>query len=152
MASRKKKDRRKQKKRDRGLASRPPLPRFPGGMPHVIAPPDDVKMSQVLLEFLEPYADEWETAQELSDLVAVATLAWNATFAPVPEREQYLQSVLDTVPPAARDDVRGVVLDLMRRKIALFGEVRRMVLDYQVTETADGPHLSVMSTFPPPSP
>ena len=45
-------------------------------------------------------------------------------------------------------DGRVVFEDLIRRKELHFADNRRMILDFDLTMTADGPHLQIMSTLP----
>ena len=148
MSSRKKKNKRDKKKRGRPFKPGFSHPAIPGSM-LVVSPPGEQKMSEVLLKFVEPYSDEWETPEELRKLLALATLVWNAALLPESERDNALQSMLDAVGSEDHSSLRNVFQEMMRRKLALFDSNKRAVLDYQVTMTPDGPHVSVVSTLTP---
>ncbi len=148
MGSRKKKKKRKQKQRGRPLRRPVPLG-LPPGPTLLVEPPGAKKMSEVLLEFLEPYTEQWRTEEDLRRLLPVAIIVWNAALVSGREREELLQGALDALPPGARQDGRTLLEELIRRKEAHFADNHRLVLDYQLTMRPAGPHLSVISTFEP---
>ena len=55
------------------------------------APPGELKMSDVLKEFVEPYADTWRNEEELGRLLVLAIIAWNTALQPLEEREDSIQ-------------------------------------------------------------
>ena len=146
--------RKKKKKRDRKKRGRPPKPglRPPGflGDNVVIAtPPGERKMSEVLLEFIEPYSGQWTTQEQLEKLLAVALVAWNAALFSGSERDKFLQEMVQTMPPDVRPAMRAIVDEMMQRKLAHFASNRRVIISYEVTPTPSGPHVSVLSTPDP---
>jgi len=150
MSSRKKKKKRDRKKQHRPSRPSSALPDFLDKAVVIPSPPGEEKMSEVLLEFIEPYDDQWQTEEQLRKLLVMAVLAWNAALLPVDEREKMIQDILKTMPPDIRSDGRAILDEMLRRKFALFADNKRAIVDYQVTSTPDGPHLSVMSSLPPP--
>jgi hypothetical protein len=113
----------------------------------VVSPPGEVKMSEVLLEFLEPYDNLWKTEEQLHKLLTIAMVAWNAALVSGRRRDELLQGTLAALPPEARGDGRMLIEEMIRRKEAQFANIKRMVLDHQLTMTPSGPHLSVISTL-----
>ena len=106
-------------------------------------------MSDVLMEFLEPYEEYWENEEQLQKLLSVAVIAWNAALMPGGKRDDFLQDMEQAVPAEVRQDMRSIVLDLVRRKLAHFADIQRTIISYELTMTPDGPHLSVLSTLSP---
>jgi hypothetical protein len=146
MSSRKQK-KREQKKQARKQKAKA-LRQRPFGRDEVIVLPEGVeKMSEVLTDFIEPYADVWKTEEELNKFLFVASIAWNAALLQGDERDKLLQDTLRTVPPQARPDLSTMLTDLIRRKETYFASNERMILSYEVTMGPDGLRLNVLSTF-----
>jgi hypothetical protein len=146
MSSRKQK-KREQKKQARKRKAKA-LRQSPFGRGEVIALPEGVeKMSEVLTDFIEPYADLCKTEEELNKLLDVAIVAWNAALVQGDERDKLLRDILGTVPPDARPDLSAILTDLIRRKETYFASNMRMILSYEVTMGPDGFRLNVLSTF-----
>jgi hypothetical protein len=145
VASRKK-DKRKKDKRARrrlGRAARA----LPGDTMIVVSPPGQAKMSEVLVEFLEPYAEHWRTVEEFRKLVSVGALAWNAALLPRSERESFFQEMVQAVPPEVRQDMRSIVEEMIHRKETYFAANKRAIVNYEIAMTPAGPHLSVISSL-----
>jgi hypothetical protein len=108
------------------------------------------KMSEVLEEFLAPYTDIPKAFDEYNRLVAVGIMAWNAAILPSAERQQLLDEAIKALPAStgndARQDLKAILDELIERKELYFGGNKRFVLDYRLSETKAGYHLSVIST------
>ena len=105
-------------------------------------------MSEVLLDFIQPYEGSWKTEDQFKKLLAVALVAWNAAIEAGPRGEELIQSTMANLPPDAQADFLTIVLALVERKLKYFAGNRRMIVDFSVTMTQDGrPHLSVISTL-----
>jgi hypothetical protein len=146
MASRKKGKRKKNKRH------RPPRPGrtqhpLPGGGMMVISPPGEANMSEVLLEFLEPYSEHWSTEEGFRKVLTVGLVAWNAALLSGSKREQFLQDMVQAVPAEVRGDMRSIVEEMIRRKETHFADNKRTIIDYQLTMTPSGPHVAVISTL-----
>jgi hypothetical protein len=143
--------RKKKNKRDKKRARRPRGPRLPqqGSLPGgitFVSPTGETKMSEVLMEFVEPYDDQWTTEEQLKKLLILAVIAWNAAIYSGSEREQFIQDMVKAVPPELRPEMRAIVEEMIQRKLSYFAGNRRMIVDCQVTMTPTGPHVVVMST------
>jgi hypothetical protein len=150
MASRDKRRERKQKLQAHGEALKPWQPRWlKGDKLQMVeqANPGTEKLSEVLLEFLGPYTPPEPTEAELSKLLSVGIVAWNAAIASAKEGEDLIRSVLETLPPEFREDMRALIDELIRRKEALFAQHKRLILDYRVTMQPSGPYVQVISTL-----
>jgi hypothetical protein len=117
----------------------------------VVAPSGQVKMSEVLGDFVEPYMDLVDTEQAYRMLLTLAVMAWNASFLPEQERQEMIDRVLEAGIPSGDDELRaglkGIVNMLIARKKAYFSEHTRDIIDFEVTDTGEGYRLTVASTL-----
>ena len=113
----------------------------------VIQSSGETKMSGVLLEFVEPYSKYWKTKEELTKLLGVAIIAWNAALLPGNERKEIIENAVKVAPPEIRQDMKAIVEEMIQRKETHFAHNKRMIMNYQVTMTKEGPHVTVLSTF-----
>jgi hypothetical protein len=146
MASRKKQDKRRQKKRLQQRKQRLTRRGFPSDATVLVEPPGAAKMSEVLLQFLEPYAEHWKNEEQLHKLLTVALVAWNAALHSGKKRTEFIEEMVQAVPPDARPAMKAIVEEMIQRKEAHFAGNKRVILDYQLTMTPTGPHLAVIST------
>jgi len=154
MGSRKKKNEKRQQKRKekhkQDRARKAKLLRqgtFEGDVIIVPSPGGAEKMSEVLMEFLEPYSGQWRTEEDLRKLLSVAIIAWNAALVTGGKRSELIESTLEALPPEVRPDARAIIEEMIRRKETFFANNHRMIVDYELTMGPAGPHLSVISTF-----
>jgi len=113
----------------------------------VVQPSGETKMSEVLLEFIEPYSPYWKTKEELNKLLGVAVIAWNGALLPGNERKEIIENAVKVAPPEIRQDMKAIIEEMIQRKETHFAHNKRMILNYQVTMTKEGPHVTVLSTF-----
>ena len=113
----------------------------------VVGPTSDgVKMSEVLEEFVEPYMEFVKTEEAYRKLLTAAVVAWNVMLFPVKDRSSRLDELVVTLPCEVREDGRKIIKELMERKERFFARYKRMIIDFEVTDTGEDWHLSVMST------
>ena len=107
------------------------------------------KMSEVIIDFIEPYVEYAETYEAYQKLVMVAIVAWNTTLLPEKEQKPMVKKMLKSLslPRSVLRDMKGIMEELIERKNEHFAEHTRVTMDYQVTETRHGYHLSVASTL-----
>ena len=152
MSSRKKKHekelKRKRKKQEREQRFRESHPFADAKV--VYEPAGAEKMSEVLMEFIEPYEATADTPEKLERLLSISVIAWNAGLASGPRRDKLLQDSLQMLPPNVQQELRAFFAVMIPRKETTFASITRFILDYQLTMTPSGPHLSVISTFTPP--
>jgi len=113
----------------------------------VVQPSGETKMSEVLLEFIGPYSQYWKTKEELNKLLVVAVIAWNAALLPGNERKEIIENTVNVAPPEIRQDMKAIVKEMIQRKEMHFAHIKRMIMNYQVTMTKEGPHVTVLSTL-----
>ena len=113
----------------------------------VVQPSGETKMSEVLLEFIEPYSQYWKAKEELNKLLGVAVIAWNAALLPGNERKEIIENAVKVAPPEIRQDMKAIVEEMIQRKETHFAQNKRMIMNYKVTMTKEGPHVTVLSTL-----
>ena len=107
---------------------------------------DGVKMSEVLEAFIAPYIEFAETEESFEKLVTIAVIAWNTSLLPRSAQTKAINDLLTSLPPETQADARSILKDLMQQKREYFGKIRRAIIDFEVTDTRDGFHLTVAST------
>src|SRR5260370_29717067 len=138
-----KKRRRRQLRKKMGRSSF-----LPGDTAIVYDPPGAAKMSEVLLEFVEPYMESAVTEDALRKLLTMAIVAWNAALIPPAEREAIIRKTEDSLLPGMRADFRAILAPLILRKQQYFSDNRRSIIDFTLTMERAGPYLQVMSSLP----
>jgi hypothetical protein len=145
MGSKKKK--RKQEKRFAPLRAKLFAKGILGGREIVPPPRGDKKMSQVLIEFIEPYAEHADTDESFNKLLTIGIVAWNASLLPGKDREDLIDKTITVLQPELRQDMKAILEGMMQRKVAQFGHIRRMIIDYEMEKSARGWHVVVASTL-----
>jgi hypothetical protein len=110
-------------------------------------PPGKHKMSEVLKQFIEPYAEGATTEEHRRKLLSVAVVAWNASLFPPEKRGRMLDTIIDNTMPYGAEDMKLVINELIRRKERYFSHITRLIVSYDLTMTKDGYHLSVASSL-----
>lgn len=107
------------------------------------------KMSEVLIDFIDPYVEYAETYEAYQKLVMVAIVAWNTALFPEKKQKAMVKKMMKSLSLSRSDarDMKGITKELIERKNTHFAEHTRIIVDYQVTDTRDGYHLSVASTL-----
>jgi len=124
-------------------------PILPLGAQLRIEPRDELKMSEVLEGFVEPYRGLANTDNGQRVLLHIASLAWNAAILPENERQAVLDQVAANGLPGfqgqAQEELQDLLTNMIARKRALFDDNKRFILSVELT-SAEGGYLSVIST------
>jgi len=113
------------------------------------------KMSEVLMEFIEPYKEYATTPEATRRLIIIAIIAWNAAINIYEESEkqdiitQLSEQVMGASGKEGKKDFLNFTRLLIERKKRYFAENNRYILDYQIVDSKDNYHLSVISTAYP---
>lgn len=135
------------------------------------------KMSEILLEFIEPYLERASQVGGLKKLVTLGAFAWNMGLLPDPKRADVLKELEATwfqnkrpsllgklgdlahrlmgveegsEPEEKLPEVAGfrqLVHELVERKLGRFGHNRRLIVSFDFKETEEDMDLVVMSTL-----
>ncbi|MCA6549639.1 MAG: hypothetical protein IM566_20215, partial [Pseudanabaena sp. M152S2SP2A07QC] len=111
--------------------------------------------SEVLDDFIRPYADTYQTKKELQYLLENAVAAWNLALMPAEERIAMLDKIFVAMIKESKnldaDDIaasRSFIEDLIDRKLKYFADEHRRVIDFQLEYLGRGEyHLSVASAM-----
>lgn len=130
------------------------------GQEFVIEPSGEVKMSEVLTAFVEPYLESTNAAslteEDYRKLLMLAIVAWNAALLPEEDQQDTIDKAVKAIPAtswAMRAFMRAFMSELIERKKTYFSEYTRMIIDFELTDLGEEYHLSVASTLEkPPSP
>ncbi|MBD2156163.1 hypothetical protein [Leptolyngbya sp. FACHB-16] len=120
-----------------------------GGL--VINPKGEAKMSEVLEAFVEPYIGDHLTLNQRQSLFQIAVIAWNIPLLPEEEQQSaqdmIIQQLSDGRDPQFQLEVQEMVAELVERKRTQFAQHKRYIFDFELKETKDQFHLSVVSSM-----
>lgn len=141
---------RRQKRKQRAFPDLP-LEEDILGTKLLMEPPGEVKMSEVLEAFVEPFLEFAETTEAMRRLFAVAMLAWNVSFFSEEERqemiEEFIETAISSPTPEEREDIQEIVAVLLKRKKELFPEYNRKIISFELVDTGEEYRLLVASTL-----
>ena len=116
----------------------------------VTNPKGEVKMSEVLEEFVDPYLETAKNRSQREKLFSIASLAWNLAIVSEKERQSMIDQMIGGLKesdPLAQQDIREIIDELIERKQTFFAENKRYIIDFQLQDRGNQFHLSVASTF-----
>jgi hypothetical protein len=150
---------RKQKKQQRAKRSQPAGPsqgmirRIRGyGFDQEIAraSPGQVKMSEVLRDFVAPYWRIPNDEEAMRKLITTALVAWNAALLPEAKRAEHLAAIAKALPEETHADFYAIVGEMIERKEKYFAHYDRTIIDFELDDRGNDYHISVMSLIPGP--
>ena len=113
------------------------------------AAPEGPKLSEVFQEFVAPYTEYANTYEAYQKLIATAVFAWNIALSRNAERQRLSEVFVNTVVQMAgeerRKDARDILMSFVRRKEQYFAADKRYIVDYRLTNTRQGYHLTIAS-------
>ena len=117
-------------------------------------PKDFRKMSEVLLEYVDPFLEETETYEDRSNLIDFAVMAWNLALIPEESRKELVTEFVTEVCPEIEEieeqkTLKRLMNQLIKRKLKFFAEEERFVKEYKLTENGGRIHLFVASSVIP---
>jgi len=99
-----------------------------------VRPRHGKKMSDVLMEFAEPFLDPLTPMREQQDVIAIAAICWNLSFLPPEERKDCLRESLaeSAKDPSGKaiDELESDVQELIERKASLFANDKRFIVSW----------------------
>ena len=101
------------------------------------------KVSEILMEFAQPWLDEARNDDQRKTVVGLAVLAWNLAVIPEPERWEgdFAEQLGITG--------KAILTEMIARKLALYPEETRPILDYQITGGQDNLRVEVIFSLLP---
>jgi len=113
----------------------------------VVGASGQIKMSEVLLDFIEPYTRRAHSEDEFRNVMRLGLVAWNTALLPKERQVETIERFIDEAVHDGADNFRQVVYEIIERKQRWFAQIKRLILKYHLTVTENGPHLSVISTL-----
>jgi hypothetical protein len=128
-----------------------------------------IKLSAALIELCEPFEPENLSTKEFEKLIVLAAVAWNIAVLPTEERLEKLTSFVDEMPEMRQElehEIDTVLHNdskdtdffsppatttlhfigaMIQRKDELFPTDNRLIIDFNVKDSPEGPHLTVSS-------
>jgi uncharacterized membrane-anchored protein YjiN (DUF445 family) len=109
------------------------------------------KMSEVLQVFVDPYLKSVTNSSQRETLFDIAVMAWNLSLTPENERQSLVEEMLEQLAQRgdllAQQEMREIIEELITRKLELFPDNRRLIVEFHLQETRNKFHLSVASTL-----
>jgi hypothetical protein len=124
---------------------------FAAGREIVENPPDQVKISEVLLDFAAPLLERFETEVPVKNIIPMAIFAWNLALT----RNEDHNKAINEMAKVLSLDEKGIeeMNNLMRwlvdRKRNHFAEHKRRILDYRLSDLGERYGLQVVSVSAP---
>ena len=106
-------------------------------------------MSDVIHRFAEPLRDE--NGDIPANMLRFAILVWNASLLSKDKQEEAFRDIMKASSRKERGIREGALLAiamLLERKEKYFSDNKRVIIDYDITETEDMLNLNVVSTVP----
>lgn len=108
-------------------------------------------MSEVLEAFVEPYLDVVDSHTAREKLFMTAVAAWNLALMPAKQRSTLIKELIaasvDKNDRLTQQDMREILNEMVARKLDLFPDNKRFIVNFQLQETKGKFHLSVASTL-----
>jgi hypothetical protein len=104
-------------------------------------------MSEVIIDFIEPYLEYADTYESHKKLITLALVAWNAALLPKDEQKAMLEEVVGSLKLSTSDTegMINIIEEMIERMNTYFADYTRTILDYQLSYAEEGFHLSVAS-------
>jgi hypothetical protein len=125
----------------------------------VIEPKGAIKMSDVLKQFVDPYLHTVHNLKQCKALLSLGVVAWNASLLSESEQkstvdeflkaliDEFLEESLATDDVQTKQDTREIITELITRKNQHFSNIKRMIMDFDVTKSGQRYDISVASTL-----
>ena len=119
------------------------------------SPFGQVKMTEVLQAFVEPYIEETDNRSQRQQIFEIAVIAWNLAVIDEAKRQPMLDQAIDQVLNSddieEQKDFRDLLEELIDRKLAYFDEVKRMIINFELKDVGREYQLSVASLMDDPN-
>ncbi len=112
----------------------------------------EVKMSEVLEDFVDPYLHTVQRAQDFNSLIKLAILAWNCALRPKKEKKQIINERVKELGSKGdvlvRQDLTDFLNELITRKNNFFADNKRVIYEFNLQGSWPKMHISVASSLP----
>ncbi len=106
------------------------------------------KMSEILHEFISPYLRPEYNLQRRKSILGLAAIAWNSALLVDKQLnvDDFLEKSLIDHDAETKEDVKKFVHELIARKIEYFSDIKRLIVNFEITESGEEYNISVAST------
>jgi len=119
----------------------------------VIEPKGAEKMSEVIMDFAQPFLIESKDEESARKAIGLAILIWNVSLLPESDQDNLIQEICSGLSPSndATDFSTAMhyVNMLLERKKKYFPNNKRAIIDYQISGSGKSRRLDVASTLSP---
>jgi hypothetical protein len=105
------------------------------------------KLSETITSFISPLELPDETIYDFRCKVALACLVWNISLQPLNEHRNEIRALLKTVPRSEKKLVAELIDQLLTRKLTCFADDKRMIAEFDASETEDGSFFLAVATL-----
>jgi hypothetical protein len=108
------------------------------------------KMSEIIIDFAAPLLDVARNIQNQKQAITTAIIGWNLALLPKEAQPDQLNEIKKMLNPSNNsgqlaNEASEILNFLVSRKAALYPEINRMIVDYELIDTPQGFHLNVVS-------
>ncbi len=106
------------------------------------------KMSEIIIEFAQPILKTADTFEMQKKALSIVMIAWNMSLMDDFTSQMEKLSAEMNIPKDGRfaSDMASAIRFLIARKLELYPDIKRLVMDYDVIDTGGGIHLNVVSS------
>ena len=105
--------------------------------------PGDEKISEVVMRFVEPFTNHEFTETQWKALIAIALIAWNASFFPPDERKAMIDEHIEGSSVFMPEEAKRAIYEMIERKDRYFADYDQVLVSYELAMTSKGPYLTV---------
>ena len=111
---------------------------------------DQVKMSEVIIDFSEPLLNECRNFEEEKKALSLAMFVWNLSLIPKRKQAKSIKEICSETLSLDKDEMKDfmeTIKFLLNRKKEFFNNNSRFIMDYQISPNHESFHLNVASTI-----
>ena len=112
-------------------------------------PEGEVKMSDVIEEFMQPWHNMAQNLDEFKNLLGLVVLAWNASLFDADKQEETIEQIVSSqgIPQEGQEVFGQTFREMIARKLEHFADNHRKIVEFDVKEIGDEFYFSVASTL-----
>jgi len=104
------------------------------------------KVSEILMEFAQPWLDQTENDNQRRAAIGMAVLAWNMAALPESERPEGNNP---EIAEKLGEPGMAILKEMIARKLALYPEETRTILDYEISGGSETMRVDVVYSLLP---
>jgi hypothetical protein len=110
---------------------------------------DGIKMSEVIVDLADFLLKVAHTKARTEAAIAITCTAWNIAVVGIEKSQKFLDAYFNTIDdPVHQQDALDIISALIKKKLAYYPDINRIILDYELVGTSNHLHLNVVSNVP----